>query len=43
MKLLQTPAERVDEVVPGAGALLETAAHPRPPGDLGTSPCTGRT
>jgi len=42
MKLLKTPAEELDELVPGAGVLLETAARPGPPGALGASPTTGR-
>ena len=42
MKLLKTPAEELDELVPGAGVLLETAARPGPPGALGASPTIGR-
>jgi len=42
MKLLKTPAEQLDELVPGAGVLLEAAAHPGPPGALGPSSTTGR-
>ena len=42
MKLLKTPAEELDALVPGAGVLLETVPRPGPPGALDASPTTGR-
>ncbi len=42
LKLLETPAEELDELVPGAGGPLETATCPGPPEALGASPTPGR-
>ena len=42
MKLLKTPADQLDELVPGAGYLLEIAARPGAPGPQGVIPAEGQ-